>query len=181
MHKLLRNFLLISLALVWAAGAPRAADLNAKAAAELKGKRPASEMIDVEADRLDVDKDKGEAVFRGNVKATQDNVIIRGSTLTLLIDKVTNKVDTLVVDKSVYIKWDDKESTCDHAVYTITRKHLELTGNAVITRGPERVAGQKIVIDMLTNRQVVEGGQGGRVKIRVKSGSTETEVFQWKK
>jgi lipopolysaccharide export system protein LptA len=180
MHKLLRNFLLISLLCLYAALAAHATDGKAKAP-ELKVKKPASEMIDVEADRLDVDKEKGEAVFRGNVKATQDNVIIKGATLTLLIDKATNKVDTLVVDKNVFIHWEDKDSTCDHAVYTISKKLLELTGNAVITRGPEKVSGQRIVIDMLTNRQQVEGGQGGRVKIRVKSGSNETEVFQWKK
>jgi lipopolysaccharide export system protein LptA len=180
MHRLTRNFLLISFFFLCAAHASHAADVKAKAN-ELKGKKPASEMIDVEADRLDVDKDKGEAVFRGNVKAVQDNIVIRGSTMTLLMDKATNKMDTLVVDKDVYIKWEDKESTSDHAVYTLSKKLLVLTGKAVITRGPERVAGEKIVIDMLTNRQTVEGGKGGRVKIRVKSDSTDTEVFQWKK
>jgi lipopolysaccharide export system protein LptA len=180
MHKWLRNFLLISLFCLCAAPAAYAADGKAKAP-DLKIKKPASEMIDVEADRLEVDKEKGEAVFTGNVKATQDNVIIKGATMTLLIDKSTNKVDTLIVDKDVFIHWDDKDSTCSHAVYTISKKLLELTGNAIITRGPERVAGEKIVIDMLTNRQVVESAKGGRVKLRVKSGSAETEVFQWKK
>lgn len=177
MRKLLKTFLLISLLCLWAAPAPRAAEAKAP---DFKGRKPASEMIDVEADRLEVDKEKGEAVFRGNVKAAQDNVIIRGSTLTLLMDKATGKVDTIVVDKNVFIRWEDKDATCDHAVYTVSGKLLVLTGNAVIVRGPERVSGQKIVIDMLTNRQVVESGQGSRVKIRVKSGSAGTEVFQWK-
>jgi lipopolysaccharide export system protein LptA len=180
MRKSLRNLWLISLFCLCAAYAAHAADAKAKAP-DIKGKKPASEMIDVEADRLDVDKEKGEAVFRGKVKATQDNVIIKGDTLTLLIDKTTNQVDTLIAEKNVFIHWEDKDSTSDRAVYTVSKKLLELTGNAVITRGPEKVSGQRIVIDMLTNRQQVEGGQGGRVKIRVKSGSNQTEVFQWKK
>ncbi|HNY65063.1 MAG TPA: lipopolysaccharide transport periplasmic protein LptA [Deltaproteobacteria bacterium] len=171
--------MLISLlCLCWALAAA-AADAKPKATG-LKSKKPASEMIDVEADRLEVNKEKGEAVFRGNVKATQGDVVIRGSTLTLFIDKATNKVDRLIAEKNVFIRWEDKDSTSDRAVYTISKRHLELTGNAVITRGPERVAGEKIVIDMLSNRQTVEGGKDSRVKIRVKGGSEETGVFQWK-
>lgn len=149
-------------------------------AAELKTRTAASDMIDVEADRLDVNKAKGEAVFKGNVKAVQGNTIIKGAVLTLFIDNATKKVDKMIVEKNVYIKWEDKESTCDHAVYTIPEKKLELTGNAIITRGDEKVSGQKILIDMIKDHQVVESGKSGRVKMRVNSGS-ESGVLEWKK
>ncbi len=149
-------------------------------AAELKTRTAATDMIDVEADRLDVNKAKGEAVFQGNVKAVQGNTIIKGATLTLFIDNTTKKVNKMIVEKNVYIKWEDKESTCDRAVYTLPDKNLELTGNAIITRGQEKVSGQKILIDMIKDHQVVESGKSGRVKMRVNSGS-ETGVLEWKK
>jgi lipopolysaccharide export system protein LptA len=62
------------------------------------------------------------------VKAVQGNTIIKGSTLTLFIDNNTKKITRLIADRNVYIKWDDKESTCDHAVYNLPVKVLELTG-----------------------------------------------------
>ncbi|MRR14558.1 hypothetical protein EG833_03845, partial [archaeon] len=138
MLRFLEAFILISLIL--------APDIRA---AELKQKTPAADMIDVESDRLDVDKAKGEAVFRGNVKAVQGNTIIKSAILTLYIDKTTKKINQLIADKNVYIKWDDKESTCDHAVYNLPVKVLELTGNVVIIRGQEKISGQKVVVDML--------------------------------
>jgi len=150
------------------------------AAAELKTQAAASDMIDVEADRLDVNKAKGEAVFRGNVKAVQGNTIIKGATLTLYIDNASKKIKTMIVEKNVYIKWEDKESTCDKAVYILDEKKLTLTGNAVVTRGQEKVSGEKILVDMIKDHQVVESGKSGRVKMRVNSGS-ESGVLEWKK
>jgi lipopolysaccharide transport protein LptA len=171
MQRFLEAFILISLIF--------AADIRA---AELKQKTPAADTIDVESDRLDVDKAKGEAVFRGNVKAIQGNTIIKSSILTLYIDNATRKISQLVADKNVYIKWEDKESTCEHAVYNLPVKVLELTGNVVITRGQERLSGQKVIVDMINERQVVESGKTSRVKLRVKSESKEAGgVFEWKK
>ncbi len=171
MRRFLEAFILISLMLT--------ADVRA---AELKQKTPAADMIDVESDRLDVDKAKGEAVFRGNVKAVQGNTIIKSTTLTLYIDNTTKRITRLIADKNVYIKWEDKESTCDHAVYNLPVKVLELTGNVVITRGQERISGQKVVMDMINERQVVEAGKTNRVKVRVKSeGKEPGGVLEWKK
>lgn len=146
----------------------------------LKVHAAGTEMIEVESDRLDVNKSKGEAVFQGNVKAVQGNIVIKGAILTLYLDSTTKKINKLIAEKNVYIKWDDKESTCDRATYTLPNRVLDLVGNAVITRGPEKVSGQKIMIDMITDRQIVEGGQTGRVKLRVNSGS-ESGVLEWKK
>jgi lipopolysaccharide export system protein LptA len=58
---------------------------------------------------------------------------------------------------------------------------MELIGNVIITRGQDRVSGQKVTIDMVKDIHVVEGGRSGRVKLRVNSGSKESGVLEWKK
>lgn len=157
--------------------------LASQAPAEQIKQPPANaDIIDVEADRMDVDKAKGTTVFRGNVKATQGDVLIKGAVLTLFTNKDTNKIDKMDVEKNVYIKWQDRESTCDKAVYILEKKYMELTGNVVITRGQDRVSGQRVTIDMMKEIHVVEGGQNGRVKLRVNSKSKESGgVLEWKK
>ena len=72
MRRLCRIFLICSL--LW----PLAA-----LAADLKTGQPASATVDIEADRLDVNTRDGTAVFRGNVKASRADIVVRGDTLAL--------------------------------------------------------------------------------------------------
>ncbi len=156
--------------------------LASQASAEQVKRPPAkADTIDVEADRMDVNKAKGTTVFSGNVKATQGDVLIKGAVLTLYSDGGTNKIDKMVVEKNVYIRWQDRESTCDKAVYAPEKKYMELTGNVIITRGQDRVSGQKVTIDMIKDIHVVEGGKTGRVRLRVNSSNKESGVLEWKK
>jgi len=56
---------------------------------------------------------------------------------------------------------------------------MELTGDVIITKGAERLSGQKVIVDMVSDTQVVEGS-GGRVKIRVNT-QEESGILQWEK
>jgi len=136
-------------------------------------------MIDIESDRLDVNTQTGEAVFTGNVKATQGEIVVQGEKLTLKFDDADKKVNTLIAEQNVYIHWQDKEATCDRAVYKLNEEVLDLTGNVLVTRGEERLSGQRVAVDMKTNRQTIEG-KGGRVKIRVNN-DQESGILQWRK
>jgi len=148
-------------------------------AQDLKGGQGVSDMIDIESDRLDVNTQTGEAVFTGNVKATQGEIVVQGEKLTLKFDDADKKVNTLIAEQNVYIHWQDKEATCDRAVYKLNEEVLDLTGNVLVTRGEERLSGQRVAVDMKTNRQTIEG-KGGRVKIRVNN-DQESGILQWRK
>ena len=148
-------------------------------AQDLKGGQGVSDMIDIESDRLDVNTQTGEAVFTGNVKATQGEIVVQGEKLTLKFDDADKKVNTLIAEQNVYIHWQDKEATCDRAVYKLNEEVLDLTGNVLVTRGEERLSGQRVAVDMKTNRQTIEG-KGGRVKIRVNN-DQKSGILQWRK
>ncbi len=146
---------------------------------QLKDLTGLSDMVEIEADRLDVSTIDGQAVFQGNVKATRGDILVKGETLTLFYDNKTQKVTSLIAEKNVYVLWQDKEASCNKAVYRLDRNLMELMGDVVITKGQERLSGQKVTIDMASDRQVVEG-QGGRVKIRVNT-QEESGILQWEK
>lgn len=171
MRRYIRIFLIISLILPCA--------LNAEALKALKTPPGASDMVDIEADRLDVSTQKGTAVFKGNVKATKADIMVKGNTLSLAYDQKSKKVTTLTADGNVYILWKEREATCGHVVYNLVTDVMVLTGNVVVTRGEERLTGQKVTLDMKNDSQIVEGG-GGRVKVRVNA-SEKTGIMQWEK
>ncbi len=138
-----------------------------------------SDMVDIEADRLDVDTKKGTAVFTGKVTATRPDITLKGNTLTLVYDQKSRKVSQLTAEGNVYILWNDKNATCSKAVYNLADEVMVLTGDVVITRGQERLTGQKVTLDRKRDTQVVEGS-GGRVKVRVDAGESKG-VMQWGK
>jgi len=168
MRRLLRIFLIISLALP--------CTLQAQT---LKTPVSASDMVDIEADRLDVNTKSGTAVFKGNVKATKADIVVKGNMLTLSYDTATRKVTLLTADGNAYILWKGREATCSKVNYSLVKDVMVLTGDVVITRDQERLTGQKVTIDMKNDSQVVEGG-AGRVKVRVNTGQN-TGIMQWGK
>ncbi|HVN71229.1 MAG TPA: LptA/OstA family protein [Desulfomonilia bacterium] len=145
----------------------------------LKTPPKASDMVDIEADRLDVNTMNGTAIFRGKVKATKPDITVKGNTLTLNYDQKSHKVTLLTAEGDVDIIWKDKEATCKKAVYNLASDVMVLTGDAVIVRGQEHVSGQKITLDKKNDTQIVEG-EGGRVKVRVNAGES-TGIMQWGK
>jgi lipopolysaccharide export system protein LptA len=49
----------------------------------------------------------------------------------------------------------------------------------VVTRGVERLSGERVTVDMKTDRQMVEG-KGGRVRIRVHN-DQDSGILKWQK
>jgi len=170
MHKLLKIFLIISMISLMPGRMP---------AQDLKAAPAKSDMVDIESDRLDVNTKNGTAVFKGNAKATKLDTVIKGDILTVSYDTATHKVKNLTAEGHAYILWKGREATCSKAVYNLVDNVMVLTGNVIITRGEERVTGEKITADMKNDSQVIEGG-GGRVKVRMNAGK-ETGVMQWGK
>jgi lipopolysaccharide export system protein LptA len=168
MRRLCRIFLILSVL------APHA--LHAEA---LKTPPAVTDMVDIEADRLDVDTKKGTAIFKGKVKATKSDITVKGETLTLVYDQKSRKVTLLTAEGDVTILWNDKDATCSKAVYYLTNEIMVMTGNVVITRGQEKLSGQKVTLDKKNDTQVVEGA-GSRVKVRVNAGESKG-VMQWGK
>jgi lipopolysaccharide export system protein LptA len=148
-------------------------------AQDLKMPPGKSDMVDIEADQLDVNTKNGTAIFKGKAKATKADIVVKGDMLTIAYNTTTHKVNTLTSEGNAYIQWKDREATCTKAVYNLTDNIMVLTGDVVMTRGEERVTGQKVTVDMKNDRQVVEGG-GGRVRVRVNTGK-ETGIMQWGK
>jgi len=168
MRKLLRIFFIISIL------APSLAY-----GSELKDSIVISDMVEIEADRLDVSTQEGRAVFQGNVKATKGDILVKSTTLTLFYDNTSQKVTSLIAEDEVSVLWQEKEASCDKAVYQLDKNMMELIGGVIITKGQERLSGQKVIVDMASDTQVVEGGSG-RVKIRVNT-QKESGILQWEK
>ncbi len=166
MRKLITLFLAINLLLV-----------NFLWAAEFKEQTPGDDVLEITADRLDVFAQKGEAVFMGNVEAVRSGMTMNSRVLRLFFSDETKQVYRFEAEDNVHITWEDKEASCDKADYLLEKELMTLTGNVLITRGKEKIAGDRVVVDNAKDRQTVEGGDG-RVKLRVNTGN-DSGILKW--
>jgi len=69
----------------------------------------------------------------------------------------------------VVVRSPSETATGQFGIYDLDRKLITLIGNVQLTRGQNRVAGSRLVIDLDSGRAVIDGGppgvnqSGGRV------------------
>ena len=134
--------------------------------------------IFIEADRADMDDQKGISIYRGNVTLTQGSMALRCDVLTAhhsletreLIDAVAEGAPAHFRQKAT----PDKEeviATAPRMEYFVEKQLIYLLGNGEITQGRNVFRGQRIVYSLADAQVHAEGGttpeghSEGRVRI----------------
>ncbi|HUI25446.1 MAG TPA: lipopolysaccharide transport periplasmic protein LptA [Candidatus Kryptonia bacterium] len=119
------------------------------------------EPIHVSADMLEFDYKQQVLVYRGGVEVTQGDLSLHSNTLTLHFDEKASERDRLqqiVAEGEVRIGKGERFATGGRAVFDQASKTVTLTEDAVLHDGPNRVAGDRVVVYLDQGRSVVEGG-----------------------
>jgi len=139
-----------------------------------------SQPINVSADRLEVREDGKTAVFSGHVEAVQGDMKLTASEIRVYYrpggtsgpdgkggkDGSTSQFITRIdATGDVAIETPQESAKGDWAIYDVDQNILTLGGSIEITRGENKVEGQRLVLDMGSGRTQIESGDGtGRVK-----------------
>lgn len=124
----------------------------------------AEQAIEVVSDSLEVAKDQGTAIFQGNVTATQGSLGLSADTLNVKYRQSDQSAETgspfsrIDAVGNVVLTSPDEKATGDWAVYEVDTKTVTLGGAVVLTRGGNVINGQRLVIDLVTGRSKVDGG-----------------------
>lgn len=148
--------------------------------------------VSIEAERLEVrDKDKT-ATFAGKVQVVQGDTTLRCKTLTVFYDEpageakagskpvakiassAEQKIKKLDAKGDVVVTQNDQVATGDTASFDMDKNVVTMSGNVVLTQGPNVLRGNRLVVDLSNGYSRVESGNGkdGRVQgLFVPSGS----------
>jgi lipopolysaccharide export system protein LptA len=142
--------------------------------------------IRITADRLESDHMQRWIEFIGNVKATQDDVVMTADRMKVFyktggdtsIDAGT--IEKIVSQGNVKIVFDNasKTASAEKMVYLADQKVLELSGgDARVWSGENMVRGKKITLFQAENRTLVEGADEDQVEatLYVKEGGGLTK------
>ncbi len=147
------------------------------------------EPIKIDADRLDVFDRESRAVFAGNVVVVQGDTTMKCTALSVsyegrggagapaatpaalpgdgAIRKIECRGPVTIASKS-------QVATGDNAVFDRVANRVLLSGNAVLSDGPNLTRGERIVYDMKTGIATVETAPGGRVRAMFTPGGGAT-------
>jgi lipopolysaccharide export system protein LptA len=130
--------------------------------------------ITVEADRLELDQQKGTSVYEGNVSMRQQSLLLKAERLEL--HSKEGRLLKAVADGSpVHLERREPQTDvltraeASHMEYSFDTGLLEMTGNAHLWRGGDEFSGKQLTYD--TSNQVVRAfgdqEQSGDGRVRV--------------
>lgn len=137
------------------------------------------EPVNIEAQRLDVHEDKQTATFSGDVVVVQGASTLRTNKLTIFYEKragdaaqpadddvVTGRdIRRLEADGNVIVTSGDQKASGNHGVFDMPSNTVVLVGNVVVTQGVNILKGDRLVVDLTTQKSRVESNEaGGRVQ-----------------
>jgi lipopolysaccharide export system protein LptA len=114
--------------------------------------------LSIHSDELEyVRKGMRRLLFRNNVNVEQDGMTIRSARLEAFYPADANQPDRLVAEGDVQLAKGGRKARCARAVYERAREVLTCEGGAEIQQGQSSLRGEKIEIDLATDRVRVWG------------------------
>ncbi len=117
--------------------------------------------VEVTADALSVNQSDGSAVFEGNVLVGQGELRLSAEALT--IEYVSEEgssrteVSRIVATGGVTLVSGEEAAEAQEAVYTLADSRIVMSGDVVVTQGPNALSGDRLVVDLVTGAGRVEG------------------------
>lgn len=114
--------------------------------------------VEVTADTLRVIQDTGEAVFTGNVLIGQGDMRISAESVTVVYaEGGQQRIKSLNATGGVTLVSGPDAAEADAAAYDVASGHIVLTGNAMVARGENVLAGDRVEIDLADGSASVSG------------------------
>lgn len=120
-----------------------------------------SQPVEVKADALSVDQADGTAVFTGNVVVAQGEMRLSAGEVRVHYgtgEDGGNRIDRLEATGGVTLVSGADAAEAQEAVYTIDSGVIVMTGDVLLTQGPNTMRAQKLTVDLTAGRGVLEGG-----------------------
>ncbi len=108
------------------------------------------EQIEITADTMEWDKEKGEAIAIGNAKAIKSKTTITADKIVALLNSngSAQQIKKLVAYGKVTFIREGETATGRHAIYDIEKDIIVLKGNVNLKRADNVMVGEKLVIDL---------------------------------
>jgi lipopolysaccharide transport protein LptA len=128
---------------------------------------PVAAPILVEADAFHVDLQTEQAIWRGNVEATQGNTTFKAGSLTLRLEQLQAQNGTAAErQKTDGAPQDAYQLSADRVTYDLEAGQISGSGNSELRRGMELIRAQDIVYQVDQQKVQARPAANGRVQVQ---------------
>jgi lipopolysaccharide export system protein LptA len=187
------------------ASTPAAAESGTSVPNALQGfQQNRGQPVKIEAARLEVrDKDKV-ATFSGNVKVVQGDTTMHCKVLVVFYEKKdeaqgapagaqpgapmpaaapgpagSSQINRLEAKGNVVVTQKDQTATGDTGLFDMKSNTVTMTGNVLVSQGPNVLRGERLVVDLTTGVSRVDAGSStGPVRMLIQQGPPQTNAPQ---
>jgi lipopolysaccharide export system protein LptA len=124
------------------------------------------EPIQIEADRLEVRDPEKLAIYMGNVKVRQGETLLEAPELRVFYTGTPtaqgapgSQVSRIEAGPSVTVSSADQTASGSRVILDMGQDLITMTGNVVLTQGPNIVRGERLVVNLQTKQGRMEGGR----------------------
>lgn len=145
------------------------------------GASGASEEMNLQADRIQIEDKNLRATFTGRVKAEQGSLTITSDravakySASILSGAVAPELTQVQATGNVVVRRPRETARSSYAVYDVSRGVITLIGDVVLTRGANVVRGPRLAINLDTDSATLGGG--GSARTGSSSGGRVTGTF----
>lgn len=131
--------------------------------------------LDIQADSLEIEQDKGYAVFEGDVIAKHGTIDMGAKRLEIYYaakgnnqnSNIAGAIKQIVAHENVTISFGDDTAKGNKATYDPIVGKINLTGEVTLIRGKNVLTGESLSYDLATRKMMLKNKQAdGRVKAR---------------
>ena len=150
-HHILRSFALIA---AFAAGPVLAQGTGISLSPiEIDGSQP----IEVTADNLTVEQDSNSAVFEGNARVVQGDLILAANKILVRYNAEQTGIERVEATSNVMFTNGTEIAEAQNGVYTIGSSSVKMSGDVVLVQGINAIFGDTLNLDLKTNRGTMSG------------------------
>jgi lipopolysaccharide export system protein LptA len=173
-----RTARLLMLPLVALAGLGALSALMGTADAQVLRGHNTGAPVDFAADHIEVQDRADRVVVSGHVEVRQAGMVLTAARLTVAYhDSDGVAIDRLDASGGVVITRGNERASGDVAIYDFNRKLITLVGHVQLSQGANRLAGSRLVIDLVSGRSTVDGA-GAPAGVQSNTTGRVTGTFQ---
>ena len=125
------------------------------------GAHDTSQPVEVSADSLDINQEDGSALFQGNVVVIQGAVRLAAEEVRVLYttgeDEAAGAINTILATGGVTLVTEAEAAEATDAEYTVASGDIVMTGNVLLTQGPNTLGGDRLTVDLEAGSGRMEG------------------------
>lgn len=113
--------------------------------------------VEVTADNLTVTQTENTAVFEGNAKVVQGELVLTADSITVNYNATQSAIDTVEAKTNVIFTNGTEVAEAQYGVYTVAAGTIKLSGDVVLVQGPNAISGDTLSLDLATSKGTMSG------------------------